>query len=179
MSPLGKRMDVELFTPQSRITGQIVTHHIHVRDELNDTRLSVLVFHQAEIASVNDLRAPRVDAGDAWLEKSEILLAVPYRIKGTTSMLTQRALQSRLGKNEHRLLLEMGVFRVEGNFYHAGTLRIEEVLRRDRVPFGVLNNVHVTCLTNPSISFVADELAFNTEQVKMLCAEYEIRQKSD
>ena len=179
MSPLGKRMDVELFTPQSRITGQIVTHHIHVRDELNDSRLSILVFREAEIASLHDLRAPRVDAGDAWLEKNEILLAVPYRIKGTTSMLTQRALQSRLGKNEHRLLLKMGVFRVEGNFYHAGKLRIEDVLRRDRAPFGALNNVHVTCLVNPSVSFVADEVALNVEQVKMLCTEYEIRQNAD
>lgn len=178
MSPLGKRMDVELFTPHSRITGQIVTHHIHVRDELNDSRLSILVFRQSEIASLHDMRAPRVGSGDAWLEKSEILLAIPYRIKGTTSMLTQRALQSRLGKNEHRLLLELGPFRVEGNYYQAGQLHIEDVLRRDRVPFDVLNSVHVACLTNPSISFVTDELAFNTEQVKMLCTEYEIP-KSD
>ncbi len=174
MSPLGKRMAVELFTPLSRITGEITTHHIHVRDELNDTRVSILVFREAQIADLNALRAPRVKSGEAWLEKSDILLAVPSRIKGTTSMLTQRALQSRMGKNEHRLLLEVPPFRVEGNYYFAGPLHVEDALRRDRVPFGALSNVQVTYLPNPSVSFVADEVAFNVEQVKMLCTEFEV-----
>ena len=103
MSPLGKRMEVELFSPVSRITGEITTHHIHVRDELNDSRLSILVFQKIEVADLNDLQAPRITSRDAWLEKDDILLAVPYHIRGTTSMLTQRAIQSRLGKGEHLL----------------------------------------------------------------------------
>lgn len=174
MSPLGKRMSVELFTGMSRITGQIITHHIHVRDELNDGRVSILVFREMEVTDLHDLRAPRLSSSEAWIEKSEILLGVPYRIKGTTSMLTERALQSRLGKDEHRLLLDIPPFRVEGNYYHAGTLHIDDALRRDRTPFGALNNVLVTYLPDPSVSFVVDEVAFNFDQVKMLCTEFEI-----
>ena len=175
MSPLGKRMEVELFTTVSRVTGEITTHHIHVRDELNDTRVSILVFQKIEVAVLNDLPSPRISSRDAWLEKDEILLAVPYHIKGTTSMLTQRAIQSRLGKGEHRILLDLPPFRVEGNFYFAGNLRVEDALRRDRIPFGALTNAKVTFLPDPAVSFFVDEVAFNCDRVKMLCADYKVR----
>ena len=175
MSPLGKRMEVELFTTMSRVVGAITTHHIHIRDELNDTRVSILVFQEMECATLSDLQATRIASRDAWLEKDEILLAVPYHIKGTTSMLTQRAIQSRLGKGEHRILLDLPPFRVEGNFYFAGKLRIEDALRRDRSPFGSLTNAEVTYLPDPAVSFVVDEVAFNCDRVKMLCADLKVK----
>ena len=175
MSPLGKRMGVELFTTTSRITGEITTTHIHVRDELNDTRVSILVFRKMEVAALHDLKAARLESTDAWLEKDELLLAVPYHVKGTTSMLTQRTIQSRLGKNEHRILIDLPPFRVEGNLYFVGKLRIEDVLRRDLVPFGSLSNAQVTYLPDPAVSFVADEIAFNCDLVKMLCTDYKVQ----
>ena len=176
MSPLGKRMPVELFTAMSRITGQITTHHVHVRDELNDTRRSILIFRDMGVADLHDLCAPRLESAEAWIEKDEILLVVPYRIKGTTSMLAQRTIQSRLGKNEHRVLIDVPPFRVEGNHYFAGQLHVEDALRRDRAPFGALSHVLVTFLPNPSVSFEADEIAFNSGRVTMLCSSFETRQ---
>jgi hypothetical protein len=167
-------MEVELFSSVSRITGEITTHHIHVRDELNDSRVSILVFQKIAVASLNDLHAPRVTSRDAWLEKDDILLAVPYHIKGTTSMLTQRTIQSRLGKGEHRVLIDLSPFRVQGNYYFAGKLRVEDALRRDRVPFGALTNAEVTYLPDPAISFFVDEIAFNCERISMLCADYSV-----
>ena len=175
MSPLGKRMTVELFTTMSRITGEITTHHIHVRDELNDTRVSILVFRKMKVAALHDLRAPRIDSATAWLEKDDVLLAVPYHVKGTTSMLTQRTIQSRLGKNEHRILVDLPPFRIEGNLYFVGKLRVEDVLRRDRTPFGSLSNAQVTYVPDPAVSFVVDEIVFNCDRIKMLCTDYEVR----
>ena len=175
MSPLGKRMGVELFTTVSRIAGEITTHHIHVRDELNDTRVSILVFRKMEVAALHDLRAARLESTDAWLEKDEVLLAVPSHVKGTTSMLTQRTIQSRLGKNEHRILVDLPPFRIEGNLYFVGKLRVEDVLRRDRATFGSLSSAQVTYLPDPAVSFVADEIAFNCDRVKMLCIDYAVQ----
>ena len=77
MSALGKRMPVEVFTTTWRVTGTINTHHIHVRDELNDTRRSVLVFREIQVAELNDMRAPRVMGNESWIDKSTILFAVP------------------------------------------------------------------------------------------------------
>jgi hypothetical protein len=145
-----------------------------VRDELNDARVSVLLFHEMEVASLHDLDAPRVHSGEAWVDKDQILLAVPVKVKGTTSMLTQRALQSRLGKNEHRILIDIPPFRVQGNFYFVGNLRIEDALRRDQAPFGSLNYAEMTYLPDPSVSFAVDEIVFNTARVQMLCTEFEI-----
>ena len=176
MSPLGKRMPVELYTTMSRIVGEVVTHHVHLRDELNDTRMSILVFDDIEMAALYDLKSPRITSTEAWVEKDEILLAVPYRIKGMTSMLTRRAIQSRLGKNDHLILLDIPPFRVQGHFFHAGKLRIEDALRRDRVPFGLLGNAHISFLPDPDVSFVADDLVFNCDRVKMLCSKFETRQ---
>jgi hypothetical protein len=90
-------------------------------------------------------------------------------------MLTQRTIQSRLGKNEYRILVDMPPFRVEGNLYFVGKLRIEDVLRRDRAPFGSLSNAQVTYLPDPAISFLADEVAFNCDRVKMLCTDYKVQ----
>jgi hypothetical protein len=167
-------MAVELFTTASRITGEITTTHIHVRDELNDTRVSILVFRKMLVSTLYDLRAARLESTDAWLEKDEILLAVPSHVKGTTSVLTQRTIQSRLGKNEYRILVDLPPFRVEGNLYFVGKLRIEDVLRRERVPFGLLSKAQVTYLPDPSVLFFADEIAFNCDRVKMLCTDYEV-----
>jgi hypothetical protein len=168
-------MAVELFTSMSRITGEIATHHIHVRDELNDTRVSILVFRKMKVAMLRDLQGQRISSTGAWLEKTEILIAVPYHVKGTTSMLTQRTIQSRIGRNEHRILIDLPPFRIEGDLYFVGKLRVEDVLRRDRAPFGALSNAQVTFLPDPSVSFVAEEIAFNCDRVKMLCTAYKVQ----
>ena len=174
MSALAKRMPVEVFTATWRVTGTISTHHIHIRDELNDTRRSVLIFREIQVAELNDMRAPRVMGHESWIDKSTILFAVPQRVKGVTSTLTQRTIQSRLGKNEHRLLLALSDWRIVGHFYFVGRFHVEDALRRDSAAFGSLSNVQITFLPDPSISFVADELAFNVRQVSMLCSRFDI-----
>lgn len=174
MSALGKRMPVELFTATWRVTGAINTNHIHIRDELNDTRRSVLVFREIEVADLNDMRAPRVTGNESWIDKSTVLFAVPQKIRGATSTLAQRTIQSRLGKNEHRLLLSLPSWRIIGHLYFVGRFQIEDALRRDSAAFGSLSNVEMTFLPDPSISFVADELAFNIHQVSMLCSQFDI-----
>ena len=174
MSALAKRMPVEVFTSTWRVTGTINTHHIHIRDELNDTRRSVLIFREIQVAELNDMSAPRV-AGDAsWIDKSTILFAVPQRVRGVTSTLTQRTIQSRLGKNEHRLLLALPSWRIVGHFYFVGRFQVEDALRRDSAAFGSLSNVQMTFLPDPSISFVADEVAFSIKKVSMLCSQFKI-----
>ena len=166
-------MSVELFTATSRITGEIRTRHIHIRDELNETRRSILIFDRVVVSELGDLKAPRLVSGGAWLEKSTVLLALPVKIKGTTSMLTQRSLQSRLGRNEHRILVDLPEFRIVGNFYFVGSFRIESALRRDRMPFVSLSSAEVTFLPDPAISFTADEIVLNADQVRMLCTGFE------
>src|SRR5512143_4051347 len=99
MSTLSRRIAVEVYTATSRITGGIRTPHPHIRDELNDPRLSLLIFHEMEVAALSDLRASRLTSGEAWLKKDEVLLAVPHNPKGTTSILAQRTIESRLGRN--------------------------------------------------------------------------------
>ena len=173
MSALANRMAVELFTSTSRITGEVRTRHIHVRDELNDTHRSVFIFDGMQVASLHDLRAPRLVSKSAWLSKSAVLLAVPGKIKGTTSVLAQRSIQYKLGKNEHRVLAEVPPFHVAGNVYFAGQLRLEDALRREGVPFVSLGRAEVAFLQNPEVLFAVDELVFNTEAVEMLCAEFE------
>jgi hypothetical protein len=173
MSTLGQRLPIELFTSMSRITGTVVSRHIHVRDELNDSRLSLLIFGEMELATLGDLRAPRLVSADACLRKDEVLLAVPYKVKGTTSVLTQRSIQSRLGRNEVRLLLDTGPFRVAGNFYYVGSFQIEDSLWRDSGHFAALTNAEITYLPDSAISFACDELAFNTARVDMVCADFE------
>ena len=174
MSAIVKRMPVELFTVTWRVTGTINTHHIHIRDELNDTRRSVLVFREIKVAELNDMRAPRITGKASWIDKSTVLFAVPQKVRGVTSTLTQRTIQSRLGKNEHRLLLALPSWRIIGHFYFVGRFQVEDALRRDSAAFGSLSNVEVTFLPDPSISFVADELAFNIKQVNMLCSQFDI-----
>jgi hypothetical protein len=166
-------MSVELFTATSRVTGEITTHHIHMRDELNDPRLSILILNHMEVALLSDLRASRLTSSEGWLQKGDVLLAVPYKVKGTTSILAQRSISSRLGKNEHRILVELHPFRIVGNLYLAGKFSVRNALRRDQVSFSTLSNAEVTFLPDPSISFVIGEVVFNTRQVKMLCAGFE------
>jgi hypothetical protein len=174
MSSLAKRMQAEVFTATWRVTGTINTHHIHIRDELNDTRRSVLIFREVQVADLKDMRAPRVKGNESWIDKSTILFAVPQKVRGATSTLTQRTIQSRLGKNEHRLLLALPCWRVIGHFYFVGRFQVEDALRRDSAAFGSLSNAEVTFLPDPSISFVADELAFSISQVNMLCSQFDI-----
>lgn len=169
---MARRMPVEFFTETSRIVGDISTQHIHVRDELNDGRTSILLFHRLEMSDLH-AQAAQVTSAGAWLEKSAVLLAVPYRIKGTTSMLTQRTIQARLGKDEHRILIDVPPFRVQGNFLLAGKPRVEDILRRDRVPFALVTQAEVTYLPDPAVSFTVEELVFNCEQLKMLCTSFE------
>ncbi len=173
---LRRRVPVELFTATSRITGEILTHHIHIRDELNDERLSMLIFAQMEVATLSNLRGARLHSREAWLAKDDVLLAVPCRVKGTTSMLAQHSIRSRLGKNEHRVLIEIPPFRVVGNLYFVGKFRIQDALRRDPVPFAFLTGAQATFLPDPTISFVADELVFNTGRVKMLCSRFKTQE---
>ncbi len=176
MGALRRRMPVELFTTTSRVTGEVVTHHIHIRDELNDERLSMLIFARMEVAALSDLRSARLHSREAWLAKDEVLLAVPCKVKGTTSMLAQHSIRSRLGRNEHRVLIEIPPFRIVGNLYVVGKFRIQDALRRDPVPFAFLTNAQATFLPDPAISFVADELVFNTGRVKMLCSRFKVEQ---
>jgi hypothetical protein len=80
-----------------------------------------------------------------------------------------------LGKNEHRILIEVPPFRLQGNFYFVGKLRVEDALRRDQAPFGLLSYAEMTYLPDPSISFAVDEIVFNCSRVKMLCTEFEVQ----
>ncbi len=172
MSALSKRMPVEIFTTATRVTGVINTHHIHIRDELNDTRHSVLLFQEMQVSDLGDLRGTRIAGHDAWIDKAAILLAVPQRVKGHTWTLAQRTIQSRLGRNEHRLLIELTPWRVVGNFYFVGRFQVIDALRRDSAAFAPMSNAEVTFMPDSSISFVVDELAFNVKQVKMLCSQF-------
>jgi hypothetical protein len=172
MSSLGARMPIELFTDTLYITGEISTRNIHIRDELNDTRRSLLVFSEMEAATLGDMRAPRISSDDACIKKDEILLAIPRKVKGSTSALTQRSIQARLGKNEHRLLLDIPPFRVKGNFYFVGTFRVEDTWWRDTAPFVALTNAQISYLPNPGISFAVDEVAVSAQKVRLLCAEF-------
>jgi len=172
MSARANRMSVELFTSSSRILGQIRTRHIHVRDELNDATRSLLIFDQMEVASLNDLRGHRLVSKNAWLSKSLVLLAVPSKIKGTTSVLTQRSIRDKLGKNEHRILADISPFRVLGDLYFAGQFRAEDALRREGVPFASLLRAEVAFLPDPGVSFALDEVVLNTEAVEMLCTDF-------
>lgn len=168
-----KRMPVEVFTWTSRIAGTINTHHIHIRDELNDSRLSMLIFREMQVNDLYDLRGPRLLAREAWIDKGTILIAIPQKVRGITSTLTQRSMQSRLGKNEYRILIELPPFRVVGNFYLLGRFQIEDALWRDTGDFAPLSNAEVTCLSNPAVSFAAEELVFSVKQVKMFCSQFE------
>ena len=171
MGVLRKRMPVEVYTATSRITGTIASRHIHVRDELNDIRLSLLIFNNVVMAELNDLRALRFSGGEAWIDKAAILLTVPRKVKGATAALAQRSIQSKLGKNEHRILLDIPPFRVVGNFYFVGRFQIQDALRRDSAPFATLSNAQVTFLPDPAISFITNEIVFNVRRVEMLCAQ--------
>jgi hypothetical protein len=174
MSALGRRLPVELFTAASRVTGTVVSRHIHIRDELNDARLSALVFTEMQVATLSDLRGARVVSGDAWLKKTEILLAVPLKVKGATSALAQRSIQTRLGKNEQRILLDLVPFRVEGTFFYAGKVRVDDPPWREGGVFASLSDVQVTFVPDPAISFAVDELSFNTERIAMFCADFQM-----
>ena len=174
MSALGKRMPVEVWTAFSKIEGTITTHHIHVRDELNDRRRSLLIFNEMEVAQLDNLCAPRLLSGEAWLAKDAILFAVPRKVKGVTSTLVQRSLQSRLGKNEHRVLIQVPPFRLVGNFHFVGRFQIQDALQRDQADFGLLTHAEVTLLPDPTVSFATQEVVFAMQHVKMFCAQFEI-----
>ena len=157
----------------SRITGGIRTPHLHIRDELNDPRLSLLIFYEMEVAALSDLRSPRLVSGEAWLRKDEVLLAVPRKAKGSTPILAQRTIESRLGRNEHRLLLEVPPFRVEGNLHFEGKLLVQDALCRDGSRFASLSDVEVMSLADPAVSFAVNEVVLNTARVSMLCTQFD------
>jgi hypothetical protein len=173
MSTLNRRVAVEVYTAMSRITGGIRTPHLHIRDELNDPRVSLLVFYEMEVAALSDLRSPRLVSGEAWLRKDEVLLAVPHKAKGTTSYLAQQTIESRLGRNEHRLLFEVPPFRVVGNLYFVGKLQIQDALWRDANRFASVSDAEVTSLVDPAVSFAVDEVVLNTARVSMLCTQFD------
>ncbi len=168
-----KRMSVELFTDMLRVTGNILTYHVYVRDELNDARQSLLIFTDIRTEQLSRLDLPPFNGRETWLSKDQVLLAMPHQVKGVTSTLTQRAIHARLGKNEHRILLDIPPFRVIGTWYFAGRFQIEDALQRDMPPFATVSDAEVTWLPDPSISFITDEVIFNTSRVKMLCARFD------
>jgi len=163
-------MPVELFTTGSRLAGEIETHHIHIRDVLNDATKGYLIVHRASLASLLNLKAPPVSSQETRINKDAIILAIPRKVRGTTAMLKQRILHSRLGRNEYRVLLEVYPFQVVGNLHVIGSFDVQEAIFKLDETFISLSRATVTYLPVPSVAFAVQEIVVNRDYGQILCA---------